>query len=68
VSTSAYPPAFPAAFASWTILPMLSMRLTPAPIVVGEHEHWLHRSGHSFYADLEPHILPGLCGVNTGRF
>jgi len=38
---------------------MLSMRLTPAPTVVGEHEHWLHRSGHSFYADLEPHNSSG---------
>ncbi len=26
---------------------------------VGEHKHWLHRSGHSFYADLEPHKSSG---------
>ena len=58
--TSAYPLAFPAAFASWAILLRNSIRLTPAPD--GRTESELLRSRYSFCVDGRVALSAGFRG------
>ena len=58
--TSAYPPAFPVAFASWIILLHRSIRWTPAP--KGRTARELPRSRFSFYVDVRVALSAGFNG------